>query len=559
MGVLGQVKLLAPVLKPGIYAWTPDEDSIEWGLGLRKLDLTFHRTFGLTDRVILGRDDLAKIEARGWAIPKKFSAPMAASDEFWTWEARAREGFGACQLTAHERYFATLAFHNPWHLTDSRAKRTSRKRLEGAPRSAAVDRTTLKHLFIPIEEVNRLARKFERLTGNPSATPKTSSMLSLHDAQAILRGMPDDLLLRKAAEGGIALWVKVPKAYEVYGANREMQGFAAIFDGSPRAPRSQDEGDPFAVGADYLALAPADCARLLTHATPVRRGFLEALIWGGDSWEMVKKIPELSLFGEQEPWTLIEQFFLRAMRPSSELAADQFEERSIDRSCLHVLASDIEPYRAMIATVEPQPREAEVRFETRGYELDDWSMQPHVSERLKALIKLSERWKDVPFNENLSEPDYRPWRTKLENDSALRSSFAGRGDLAKFAIGFIRPIYARSRLPSRIDASKSIDASIIKDVRSPELHALIEASKRWEGWKAPAPPLKKADIKAAIVQSMCARGFVASKTLLDHGPKIVQPEAADSGREKQGMTPRARAAKKNNSRRPKSASPDLAS
>lgn len=538
IGVLGQIKLLAPVLNPGIYAWTPDEDDVEWGLGLRKLDLTVHRRFGLTDRVFLGRDDLAKIEARGWAIPKKFSAPTAASDEFWTWEARAREGFGACQLTAHERYFATLAFHNPWQLTNARAKRSNRIPLKFAPTQSATDRTTLKHLFIPIEEVQRLARKLKSSSSSPIETREVSRMLSLHDAQGVLRGRPNDLLLRKAAEGATALWIKVPRGYEVYGANREMQRFGAVFDGLPREPRSQDEGDPFTVNVDYLALAPTDCAKLLTQASVVKRGFFDALVWADDSWEITKKIPALSLSGGQEPWTHIEQFFLRSAGQSYDLDVDQFEELAIDRSSLYVLAADIEPYRSTVAAAATEPSVVEAVLGTREEERDDWSMSPHMSERLKTLIKLSERWKDMPFDENRSKDDYRSWHDELKEDRALRYNFPGRVEVARFGVDFIRPVYARWSIPSRIDGS------IVMDFRSPELRALIEASKKWEGWKAPAPLVKKEDIAAVIAEYMSARGFRANKTLLEHGPKIVQPEAADSGREKQGMRSRAKVTKK---------------
>ncbi|OBR49241.1 hypothetical protein A6456_00050 [Paraburkholderia tropica] len=538
MGVLGQVKLLAPMLNPADYAWTPDEDEVEWGLGLRKLDLTVRRRFGLIDRVFLRRDDLAKIEARGWVVPKKFSAPMAAHEEFCTWEAHERERFGPLPLTAHERYFLMQAFHKPWQLIDSRGKPEGRSRLKLALRSSKAERTTLKHLFIPIEEVHRLANRFGRSLKNPAAASDASRMLPLHEAQALLGGVPDEFLLHKAAEGETAIWIKVPQGYEVYGANREMQGFAAIFEGPSREPRSQDEGEPFAVNADYLSLSPGDCAQLLGPSTIVKRGFPEALAWRGDSWGRVRKLPEPSLYEEQEPWTLIEQFFLRSTLQSCDLAVDQFEARPVDRSCLYVLASEIEPHRSTISTVATQLGETDSLGDTRDDEFDDLYMQPHISEKLKTLIRLSQRWKDKPFNKNLVKDDYRAWHEALKSDMALQYNFAGRKELEKFAVELIRPLYARWSIP------RGIDASILMDFRSPELRALVAASKKWEGWKAPAVSINKATIQAAIKDYMRARGVPVSNILLDHGPKIVQPEAADSRREKQGRAAKINSAKK---------------
>lgn len=74
LGVIGKAQIMAPVFMSGWYDWLSGEEDIIFP----ELDGPFRRHFGMSDRVILLPEDLAQIEAIGWAKPTRFCAPSVA-------------------------------------------------------------------------------------------------------------------------------------------------------------------------------------------------------------------------------------------------------------------------------------------------------------------------------------------------------------------------------------------------------------------------------------------------------------------------------------------------
>lgn len=75
LGVIGKAQIMAPVLMSGEYEWR----GLEAG-AFPELKEPIRRDFGTSDRVILLSEDLAQIEAIGWATPTQFSYPSRARD-----------------------------------------------------------------------------------------------------------------------------------------------------------------------------------------------------------------------------------------------------------------------------------------------------------------------------------------------------------------------------------------------------------------------------------------------------------------------------------------------
>lgn len=76
LGTIGKAELLAPVVSAGVFEW-PNGNV---GLFFPEIDDPFQIQFNETDRVILHKHDLAKIEAIGWTRPKFFFAPAKARE-----------------------------------------------------------------------------------------------------------------------------------------------------------------------------------------------------------------------------------------------------------------------------------------------------------------------------------------------------------------------------------------------------------------------------------------------------------------------------------------------
>ena len=66
---------MAPVLMSGEYEWRGLEAN-----AFPELEGPIRRDFGMTDRVVLLSEDLAQIEAIGWATPTQFSSPSIARE-----------------------------------------------------------------------------------------------------------------------------------------------------------------------------------------------------------------------------------------------------------------------------------------------------------------------------------------------------------------------------------------------------------------------------------------------------------------------------------------------
>lgn len=72
LGAIGEATLLAPVIAEGEYEWPVDN------AGQKSWQEPFRASFDTSDRVILHRRDVAKIEATGWVIPRLFFSPEVA-------------------------------------------------------------------------------------------------------------------------------------------------------------------------------------------------------------------------------------------------------------------------------------------------------------------------------------------------------------------------------------------------------------------------------------------------------------------------------------------------
>ncbi|AXW42571.1 hypothetical protein CJO90_05565 [Ralstonia solanacearum] len=84
LGAIGEVTLLAPVMAEGEYEWPVDI------AGRESWREPFRATFDASDRVILHRRDVAKIEAMGWVIPRLFFSPDVARQIASRWNSEAQ-------------------------------------------------------------------------------------------------------------------------------------------------------------------------------------------------------------------------------------------------------------------------------------------------------------------------------------------------------------------------------------------------------------------------------------------------------------------------------------
>lgn len=160
-------------------------------------------------------------------------------------------------------------------------------------------------------------------------------------------------------------------------------------------------------------------------------------------------------------------------------------------------------------------------------EEDDWNCYDYTSKKLGFLYSVSNLWAKRPYAMDETKEDYRKYHEDVVVPFCKNSAFKARSELQKYAAEFVRPLYAR-----RMDCSDRVDSAEFLDFRSPELKALRAGSKLWAGWYSPKPGPKKSDVATAICKAM-PDWLPASKGLLENGPKIVQPEAADTGRERQ--------------------------
>ncbi|WP_167811370.1 hypothetical protein ACQVRY_13710 [Ralstonia pseudosolanacearum] len=192
------------------------------------------------------------------------------------------------------------------------------------------------------------------------------------------------------------------------------------------------------------------------------------------------------------------------------------DEHKITTEVLRVCSDDIERLRTAVPAVPPEM-----------FPIDDaWDEKPHVSDKLRTLIMLSERWKEKPHHEGISKAEYLAWHnSEIERVLLSRSAFYGRSDVASRAAEFIRPLYARRSVEPR-------EHALFRSWQAPELRALYHASRLWSAWTARSKPTKAA-VAEEIRKCMHGMQRKALKTLLEHGPKIIQPESADSGREGQ--------------------------
>lgn len=71
LGAIGKAEIMAPVLLKGSYEWPVSM----CGTAYPESEPSFRSEFDISDRVILMKEDLKKIEAVGWAMPRAFFYP----------------------------------------------------------------------------------------------------------------------------------------------------------------------------------------------------------------------------------------------------------------------------------------------------------------------------------------------------------------------------------------------------------------------------------------------------------------------------------------------------
>jgi hypothetical protein len=171
MGVVGKISIMAPVMSEGVFQWPVGGD----GLGFPEIDEPQKRKFDITDRVFLYKQDLAKIEATGWVIPKRFSSPSKAQeviDYLQTWmsepsdqpddilSTRTVNGEVVESWTVKHLKpwkpptelmpLREIGLHTPWHAVQAFKKNTKK--------------TTIGHLFISKEQLVRLLSQCAQLS-----------------------------------------------------------------------------------------------------------------------------------------------------------------------------------------------------------------------------------------------------------------------------------------------------------------------------------------------------------------------------------------------------------
>ena len=68
MGAIGSAEIMAAVVAEGVFEWPIGSQ----GIPFPEIDEPFREYFGVYDRVVLSKRDLARIEAVGWTIPSFF-------------------------------------------------------------------------------------------------------------------------------------------------------------------------------------------------------------------------------------------------------------------------------------------------------------------------------------------------------------------------------------------------------------------------------------------------------------------------------------------------------
>ena len=165
--------------------------------------------------------------------------------------------------------------------------------------------------------------------------------------------------------------------------------------------------------------------------------------------------------------------------------------------------------------------------EMKSSEIDvGWKENKNISLRLKILIGLAERWRELPHDDPRDLDEYIAFTENTEAELMSFSAYAQRKGIAKFAAGIIRPLYSR-RSPDLKEGR------LFECIHSPELQALYRAAGIWDSWYAGAPAPEKEAVAKKIQDEMRKMGLVATNGLLEHGPKILQPPEADTGRETQ--------------------------
>ncbi|MFV8531514.1 hypothetical protein [Ralstonia pseudosolanacearum] len=200
------------------------------------------------------------------------------------------------------------------------------------------------------------------------------------------------------------------------------------------------------------------------------------------------------------------------------------DEYKVRIEMLRVCSDDISCLRAIAeaAVTEKKPEMPQID--------DGWKIHRHVSNKLKVLIDFSSRWEERLHHEGRDQYEYRNWHnTEIKQVLAKHPVFNGRRELARHAAELIRPLYTR-RL------GRNPNHPLFRSVQSPELRALYHAARLWEGW-TPGSGLKptRQAVEETIRKYMCDLEHDVSPTLLGAGPKIIQPESAESGQERQAQ------------------------
>jgi hypothetical protein len=96
LGVVGELNIMAPVMREGVYIWQPQE---VFNLPVSPtLKSYVEVNFGPEDLIFLDRGTLAIIERKGWALPRVFFSPEKAREQFAKWQAEhPSEGGELCR------------------------------------------------------------------------------------------------------------------------------------------------------------------------------------------------------------------------------------------------------------------------------------------------------------------------------------------------------------------------------------------------------------------------------------------------------------------------------
>lgn len=200
------------------------------------------------------------------------------------------------------------------------------------------------------------------------------------------------------------------------------------------------------------------------------------------------------------------------------------DEYKVRIEMLRVCSDDIARLRA-IAEAESTEKQPEMP------KIDDgWQIHRYVSNKLKALIAFSSRWEEKPYHERRDQYEYRDWHNaQIKLALSEHPVFDGRSELARHAAEFVRPLYSRR-------SGRALSHPLFQSAQSPELRALYHAAQLWEGWtpESGSKPSRQA-VEDTIRKYMREMQLDASPTLLDAGPKIILPESAESGQERQAQ------------------------